>query len=73
MRGGNETTLDRLRRTKLENIATEINSLESFGTSDGKKIIELKGELALCKQNLGIKQQALERSAEALGKNWRVL
>jgi len=73
MRGGQETTLDRLKRTKLENIATEINSLESIGTSDGKKIFELKDKLALCEQNLGIKQEILERTAKALEKNWRVL
>jgi hypothetical protein len=73
MRGGQETTLERLRRSKLENIASEINSLYSNGKSDGTKILELKDKLALCEQNLEIKQQALERSAEALGKNWRVL
>jgi hypothetical protein len=73
MRGGQETTLERLRRAKLENIANEINSLYSNGKSDGTKILELKEKLALCEKNLGIKQQALERSAEELGKNWSVL
>ena len=73
MKGGQETTLERLQRTKLENIANEINEMEKRGKHDGQKFFELKDELALCKENLEIKQQALLRSAEALEKNWRVL
>ena len=73
MRGGQETTLERLKRTRLENIANEINELEAMGTSNGKKLVELKRELDLCKENLEIKQQALLRSAEALDKNWIAL
>jgi hypothetical protein len=73
MKGGQETTLERLKRTKLENIANEINEMEKQGKLDGQKFFELKDELALCKQNLQMKNNALKRSGNALGKNWRVL
>jgi hypothetical protein len=62
MKGG-ETTLERVTRTPLDDIATEIDELYKQVRIDGETLLRLQNELETCKTHLKEKSDALKRAA----------
>jgi hypothetical protein len=73
MKGGQETTFERIKDKKMKNIANEINRLEQNGTDTARRWLQVKRELELCREKLEYKNKALERAGERLGQNWRLI
>jgi hypothetical protein len=65
MKGG-ETTLERVTRTSLPDIASEIDALEEQMRRDGIQIVKLMDELRICNEYLKKKSDALTRAANTL-------
>ncbi len=66
MKGG-ETTLERVTRTPLDDIATEIDELYKQAHTDGEMLMKLQNDLETCKTQLKEKSDALKRAAVQLG------
>ena len=65
MKGG-ETTLERVTRTSLGDIATEIDELNKQVHTDGEMLMRLQNDLETCKTHLKEKSDALKRAAVRL-------
>ena len=65
MKGG-ETTLERVTRTSLGDIATEIDELYKQVHTDGEMLLRLQNDLETCKTHLKEKSDALKRAAARL-------
>jgi hypothetical protein len=70
---GVESTLNRVKRMTYEYIAAEIDSMHAQILKDGKVILELRSELALCNENLTRYTNALERAGTRLEQDWKLI